>query len=453
MKFKQSFYSIFADSPQKNDGGVDKIVYSTRTGTAILVTNEQAALIKQNTFFELPSWLLDELVKAKIIVPEFENEFEICLQENKNFLEDMQTLSYTIQPTGNCQLGCSYCGQKHSNVKMNREVMDQVFQRIESFTANSRFKNLNVTWYGGEPLMASDEIIYLSDKLIGLSKEKNIKYAADMITNGFTLSGPKLKTLIEDCKIKAYQVTLDGLPEYHDKSRPTKQNRGSFQKIYSNIKELAFSPLFEEHNIKLTIRLNINRFNADGVIPFIDFLHNEGLSEKASLDFQGIVDWGDNQASANSFNITEFATREIEWMVHGLNKGFDFDGIVPKRQYGVCMVVDKNSEVYDATGNIYPCYELPYTPRFEDGPDLIGNLATPEKNKDLKDVPLRNWNENVRDQKYGCNTCTYFPVCGGGCPKSWYAGSIPCPSFKFNMSQRILIQAIRQGQKSSTVKS
>jgi uncharacterized protein len=453
MKFKSSFYSVFADSPLKNDGSLDTILYSTRTGTAIVITNEQAALMKENSFSDLPSWLLDKLVKAKLIVPEFENEFETCLTENKNFLSDSQTLSYTIQPTGNCQLGCGYCGQLHRNVTMSQQVMDDVYKRIESFTTNSRFTHLDITWYGGEPLMAAEEIAILSRRLIALAKEKNIRYTADMITNGFILSGPKLSRLVEECQVKAYQVTLDGLPEYHDKSRPTKQNRGSFEKIYSNIKAFAFSPLFEKNKVGLTIRLNINRFNAEGVIPFMDFLHAEGLTDKVSLDFQGIVDWGNNQASVNSFSITEFATREIEWMVHGLNKGFDFDGLVPKRQYGVCMVVDKNSEVYDATGNVYPCYELPYTPGFEDGRDLIGNLAAPGKDKNSKDVPLRNWNENVKDPKYGCNTCAYFPVCGGGCPKSWYAGSVPCPSFKFNMDQRLLIQAVRQGMKTTTLQS
>ncbi len=419
---------------------------------AMVITTEQMELISKQSFFQLPSWLLDKLVQGKIIVPEFENEFETCLQENKNFLDDSQTLSYTIQPTGNCQLGCNYCGQLHRNVTMSRKVMDDVYARIESFTTNRRFNHLDVTWYGGEPLMAADEIIYLSDKLIKLSGEKKIRYTADMITNGFILSGPKMIKLVEDCKIRAYQVTLDGLPEYHDQSRPTKQNRSSFQKIYSNIKEFVFSSLFTEHNVNLTIRLNINRLNADGVIPFIDFLHEEGLSDKVALDFQGIVDWGSNQASAKSFHISEFATKEIEWMVHGINKGFDFDGLVPKRQYGVCMVVDKNSEVYDATGNIYPCYELPYTPGFEDGQNLVGNLSKLAERKDDKDVPLRMWNENVKDEKYGCNTCTYFPVCGGGCPKSWYAGSVPCPSFKFNMDQRILIQAVRQAIKPQTLK-
>ena len=451
MKFKKSFYSIVVDGPLKPDGSADKIAYSTRSGGAITISSAHADAISQNDFAGLPKDLLNSLLGGKFIVPEFEDEFETCLAENKAFLDDGQGLSYTIQPTGNCQLGCGYCGQLHRNVTMTKEVMDQIFERIQSISQTKPFKRLDITWYGGEPLIATDNVLYLSELLIAYCQERGLQYGADMITNGFLLSGPKLEKLVKDAQVRVYQITLDGLPEYHDKSRPTKSNRPSFDKIFGNIKAFVNSALFEEYSCVVAIRMNINRANFDSIPQFIDFLADEGLGGRVKLDFCPIVDWGNNNASANSLSIQEFAEKEIEWMVHGITRGFKFDVLVPKRRYGVCMVIDKQSEVYDAYGNIYPCYELPYTPGYEDGANLIGNVKEPELAKAVSDVPLRNWNETVREKQFGCNKCTYFPVCGGGCPKSWLAGNVPCPSFKFNMDQRLLIQSIRQGIPTQTV--
>jgi len=35
------------------------------------------------------------------------------------------------------------------------------------------------------------------------------------------------------------------------------------------------------------------------------------------------------------------------------------------------------------------------------------------------------------------NKCNLYPICGGSCPKHWYDGQIPCPSFKWNIEDRL----------------
>ncbi|WP_449399536.1 SPASM domain-containing protein [Chryseobacterium wanjuense] len=47
------------------------------------------------------------------------------------------------------------------------------------------------------------------------------------------------------------------------------------------------------------------------------------------------------------------------------------------------------------------------------------------------------WESEIKTGKSYCLTCNFFPVCGGACPKSWMEGNIPCPSFKYNMPERL----------------
>jgi uncharacterized protein len=446
MNFKLSYYTVFTDVPKERTTASQIIAYSTRTGLAMLMNQQYVEDIRESKYDNIPSDLVETLIEKKILVPEFENEFEVCLEENKAFIKDVTVLSYTIQPTGNCQLGCHYCGQKHRNAVMSQEVLDKTFARIKNIVLKGKYKGMSITWYGGEPLMGLKEIKYLSGLLIEFCKSEKINYSADIITNGMALTPDKHSLLVEECKITTYQITVDGLPEHHNSNRPTKLGKDTFHTIFSNIKNFVSSQVFQDHKCAFALRMNINRFNSEGIPAFIDYLTEQGLSGKVRLDFVGIMNWGDNKAAENSLSTTEFSEKKVDWMFYAMTKGFSFGELLPKRQHAPCMVVDNNSEVFDAYGNIYPCYELPYTPVHEKGANLIGNLLTGVE-KPPEEVPLRNWNDRVKEGAFGCKTCRFFPVCGGGCPKSWLAGEVPCPSFKFNMPELLLLEYVNNRQR------
>jgi hypothetical protein len=51
----------------------------------------------------------------------------------------------------------------------------------------------------------------------------------------------------------------------------------------------------------------------------------------------------------------------------------------------------------------------------------------------------RNWLQDVRGDISPCKSCNLFPVCGGGCPKQWYDGGVACPSYKYNIEDRLVL--------------
>ena len=71
---------------------------------------------------------------------------------------------------------------------------------------------------------------------------------------------------------------------------------------------------------------------------------------------------------------------EMDLIMYASDKGFYIHNIIPERSYEVCMVVNPSSEVYDANGNIYPCWEFPYTPMYENSKHRIGNLNDDKSN-------------------------------------------------------------------------
>jgi uncharacterized protein len=102
------------------------------------------------------------------------------------------------------------------------------------------------------------------------------------------------------------------------------------------------------------------------------------------------------------------------------------------------MVEQKDSEVWDAFGNIYACWEFPYSETYGKGDSLIGNLFSPKETYNM-DATLRDWSTVLDSGATWCKTCLHLPVCGGGCPKSWHEGTPACPPFKSNFKDKLLL--------------
>ncbi len=91
------------------------------------------------------------------------------------------SLSLTINPTLGCNFACPYCFEaSHEAVFMD----DRTENGIIDYIKKTKARNLFVTWFGGEPLLAFDRIRSLSEKIFDL----DINYHSGMITNGYLLS-------------------------------------------------------------------------------------------------------------------------------------------------------------------------------------------------------------------------------------------------------------------------
>lgn len=416
------------------------LIFSTKSGKLLTLKREFWNDLKNNNLAHIPLDVIHQLIDNNVIVYKGIDEIKECLDENDLMIEDLRKLSFTIQPSANCQLGCIYCGQTHSNKKMEISTMDKILDRIQFLISKKGKKfygELSITWYGGEPLMAYKEILGFSKKLIKFANEKTLKYSADIITNGLSLKPDYLERLINDAKIYHYQITIDGLAKTHDKRRPTKGGEETFNVIMNNIVKATKNKIFIDKDCRIALRINIDKNNYSEVPQLIKTIASLNLQKYITLNFAAVVDWGGNEASKESLDKKDFAEMEIDWILEAIGCGFEIANFLPTRS-PVCMITNPVSEVYDAYGFITPCYEMNYTKMYENTAHIIGNLSNLE-NINLNS-PLRKWHQMLKENQYECTKCKYLPVCGGSCPKDWLKNEPPCPTYKYNLKDRMMLE-------------
>jgi len=434
--FKLSKYLEIQPLPNNS---AKSLYYSTRTGEITLMSSDLLSYIRHKDWDKINMNELLELTRSEILVCDDENELETILSFDAHSEDYKEALGVTIQPTANCQLGCHYCGQVHSKNKMNDEVVKKTLERIKHTLISKNYNKLNITWYGGEPLLALSLIESFYSDIFNFCIENQIEYNSDIITNGLLLKYEYFEKLMNS-KVSSIQVTIDGPKETHDKRRITKGGKGTFDVIISNLKTIVHSDLFEKYKPSIVLRINIDSTNYEEVPKLIELFKSERIFEKININFAPVVEWGDNKADALSLTKEQFAEQEIDWYIQLLQNGKTPNELLPGRKTYSCMVDDKNSEAYDAFGNIFPCYEYPYTEIYQNDDCIEGNVLEGVKLEDKKMAKIRSFKDNLHKREYSnCIDCKFLPVCHGSCPKVWMQGGNACPTFKYNIKDRMLL--------------
>lgn len=444
MNFKLSKYIVITDVLDPNSDVHQRILFSTRSGISTLIEEGLYQSLLKGDFSTIDTTALARLMEYEIIVHSLEDEFQEILKLNKLGVKDTKCVSMTIQPTANCQLGCFYCGQVHSKLTMTQEIQDKIIERLYyQLDKKPDTELVHTTWYGGEPLMGYSAIINLSNKMQEIAYERNLRYSASIITNGLSLKKDIFTELYLNHKVKRFQITLDTTKEHHDKRRITKKGESTFDIIMKNILDICSLDHYQQFvTHPIFIRMNIDETNYRQANEMVDYMASLGLQDKVEMGFFPITNWGDKTVGdEQGLTTIEFAELEIEWLMYLLEKGFPVKYVLPTRNYDVCMVVNEASEVYDATGNITPCYEFPYTPKYTEEKHIIGNLLQ-DKTTFNKNTQVRGWYDDLATCNVSpkCSKCNLFPVCNGNCPKDWYNGEITCPTMKANIEDKLVLQ-------------
>lgn len=436
---KLSKYHLSTDLLDEYDFPNKQILFSTRTGSSILVDAEIYKNLQESNFSEIDHETIQTLQDNLLIVDESVDEFKIVTTENDETRENVDVLSMTIQPSANCQLGCHYCAQNHSKDYASDDIIEKYIDRIVHFLdSGKKYRGVNITWYGGEPLTGLTSIKKTTKKLLEICNERNLHYGASMVTNGLSLKGNIFQDLVANYMIRDFQITLDGTAESHDQRRYTKKGESTFDIIFKNIISCTETLAYQKQEGGISIRINIDKTNYHFVDPLLEYIVEKKINQYVAVYFAPIVDWGGNDAGKDSLSNEEFAKKEIDWLLYCYDNKIKFSNLLPKRTYYACMVERKDSEVYDAFGNIYTCWEFPYTDTYGKDEHKIGNLNN-DYDTYNENATLRNWSEVLKSGKTWCKTCSHLPVCAGGCPKSWEEGTPACPEFKFNYKEKLIL--------------
>lgn len=391
MPYKKSRFNF---SYAQNDD--DYVVYNTYS-KALVVLTEKEFKQYQSLHFDDPT-IEQELVENGILLDESFDEVAFLTYCHDLTKFSRGALHLVLATTMDCNFGCPYCYENRRKGKMSIEVQDAIVRFIETHIENG-VKELDVTWYGGEPLLYPDIIRNLAARIREAADNSNCELKMYMVTNGFLFT-PELVEMIDQIGVLKVQITLDGLKEHHDARRHLRNGQGTFDKIFDNLK------LFEEYSIRVDIRMNVDNENCKDYI---------GLQQKiAALDNPNIILYPSPVEDINPDTINEVSAfmtfDEFEKFAHGICQEGDATSAATKvldDRYCYCQAETENSYVIDELGNCYKCWDQ--VGRIETSCFNITNIE--EKNYS-NIVKFMAW-EPFRDEK--CGQCVFLPVCFGGC--------------------------------------
>lgn len=310
-----------------------------------IVQTEFRSIVKSRGCKELTTPLSKFLHEQELIANE--TEIKLALAHVKELLEE--TLLLTIMPTEGCNFRCPYCYENHNPISMTRQVLDAIQAYISKQA--SKYKSLQINWFGGEPTLCRDTILETSQLVQSLQTQYHFQYASNMTTNGYLLNTDYFKQFYNS-GITTYQITLDGWN--HDKTRPLASGKGTLQTILSNLVSLATLPR-DEYQFYIIIRHNI--LPSDEDFSWYDYLYNLfGNDDRFSVLIRPVGDWGGE--SVHSLNVLTGPDRDYLTLKHieylkkiGMQCENGAKGLFSK----ICCASYPHSMVFRSNGKIEKC--------------------------------------------------------------------------------------------------
>lgn len=392
--FKKSFYNV--EIPKKDN---KRLIYNTYTGALALLNEEfQCILDNIDSKRELNNDTSQLFQKGFIVEKDLDECQRINIAQNIQKY-NTRILDLVISPTLLCNMDCPYCFENKINKTFNDENEKQLLDFIDKNIVNGG--ELNISWFGGEPLLQKDMIYRLSKQIKLICEEKNIKYEANIVTNGVLLDYETAKYLKEECSVEFAQVTIDGLKETNDKRRYLKNGQSSFDIIIKNIDQI-------QSFFKIHMRINLDKTNLKESNDLIKFFKEKDWSKNVQYYFAPVQETDSYTESCLSGIETKKAQMELlKQFCEKYSLSF-FSKPLFRPALSKCMAARYNSYFINADGDIYKCPN-----HLNDDSKKIANL----KDNTLLTNQHVIWLNTVEHKKM-CRKCILLPLCNGGCPKN-----------------------------------
>ena len=391
---KLSRYSLIYTN---RDDGDSVILFSTKRASAIIVDKSILTDIEDDELGEEEQATFTDL---GFLIANHEEEKQELLRYIDELNEIDTRLSVIVAMNLDCNLACTYCfeGSRKGKHYMSPEIAGHVIDFIEKNLTEDKGL-INVTFYGGEPLLSAELIISMAERLKRIAESKGIDFGFQVVSNG-TLLTPSIVEKLKPLGLKEASITLDGPEAVHNLSRPLRAGGGSFKKIVENIKAVCGM-------IDINIGGNFTEANYREFPTLLDYLLNEGITPDriASIKFDPV--FGETSEYSPPGMTGACCSPNEPWMFEAgimlreevMKRGFKTGGIQPV----VCAIDLNNRHIINYDGNIFKC-----TGFFDRKDFVTGNVKSGVIDNGSM-YNLDNW--KIEE----CLSCKYLPLCVGGC--------------------------------------
>ena len=346
-----------------------------------------------------------------------------------------------------CNLNCAYCFASQGKYSGERAVMsEEVGKRALDFLIeNSGTRhNLEVDFFGGEPLMNFDVVKNLVAYAREREKETGKNFRFTLTTNGVLIDDDVID--FANREMSNVVLSLDGRKEIHDEFRVDYAGKGSFDKIVPKFQKLVEARGGKDYYMRGTFTHRNPDFVND-IRTMLDL----GFDE---LSMEPVVCAPDDPAALNEKDLEvvmqqyeELASLMLERRRQG--KPFTFYHYMIDLSGGPCIYkrvsgCGSGTEYMAVTpwGDLYPCHQFVGDEKFKLG-DIYNGVTNTALQNEFKQCNVYAHPE--------CNDCWAKLYCSGGCAANAYhaTGKITgiyengCKLFRKRMECAIFLEAMK----------
>ena len=315
-----------------------------------------------------------------------------------------------------CNLRCKYCFASQGDFKGQRLLMDYEVgtKALDFLLQNSgNRKNLEVDFFGGEPLMNFE----LIKKLVDYGRKEEVKYNKHFrfttTTNGVLLDDEVMDYLNEN--MDNVVLSLDGRKCINDYMRPTTNEKGSYDVIVPKFKEFVDRRGDKDYFIRGTFTNKNLDFSKD-LLEFYNLGFKKTSMEPVVTDER--EDYAIREEHLEQI-LAEYEKMSKDYIeIRKKDKDFTFFHFMIDLTQGPCIIkrtvgCGAGSEYVAITpeGDIYPCHQFVGEEEFK-----LGHVDTGIVNTDLREN-FKCSNVFTKDE---CSNCWARYYCSGGCHANAY---------------------------------
>ena len=415
-RYKNNGYNIVLDVNSGSVHVVDEIVYDM-VGLLDEGKSEEEILTALKDRYQ------EEDIKTAL------EECAVLKKEQMLFTEDVYEKaidSFKDRPTvvkalclhiaHDCNLACRYCFAEEGEYHGRRAMMSYEVgkQALDFLIANSgNRKNLEVDFFGGEPLMnwkvVKDLVAY------GRSQEKihNKHFRFTLTTNGILLNDEIME--FANKEMDNVVLSIDGRREVHDFMRPFRKGAGSYDLVVPKFQKFADSRGQKKYYARGTFTRHNLDFSKD-VLHLADLGFEQISVEPVVADEKEeyALQWEDVPKICEEYDklAKEIIKREKE------GRGFNFFHFMIDLTGGPCVYkrlsgCGSGTEYLAVTpwGDLYPCHQFVGEEKF-----LMGNVWDGVQKPEIRDA----FKECNVYAKKKCRECFARFYCSGGCAANSY---------------------------------
>ena len=370
------------------------------------------------------------------------DEYEELACNYKNNSKVIKALCLHVAHT--CNLNCSYCFASQGKYQGDRAIMSlEVGKRAFDFLIENSGtrRNLEVDFFGGEPLMNWDVVKELVAYARSIEKKHNKNFRFTLTTNGLLIDDEVIDFL--NAEMSNVVLSLDGRPEVHDLFRKDYAGKGSYERIVPKFKHLVEKRGGKDYYIRGTFTHNNVDFTND-IFHMADLGFTELSMEPvvcAPADPCALTD----EDMPKIFEQYEILAKE---MLKRKKEGrpFTFYHYMLDLKNGPCIYkritgCGSGTEYMAVTpwGELFPCHQFVGDPKYS-----LGNIYDGITNTEIQNS-FRSCNAYARPE---CGECWARLYCSGGCAANAYhaTGSINgiyeygCELFKKRIECAVMMQ-------------